>query len=306
MNKGFPAGNARPYWVLAAVVTVLAVAFAVRLRWSPDFGVHAATVERLRESLTHPGNPLVDEDGPSPYYSPYPLLLALIARVTGLSAVTVLAMAGPVVIVVLLWGLRAFVRTLTDRPRAPVLALVFVLVLWGVQPRVWSGFFSLWALPFVTAFPSTLALALTLLLWAGLSRTLDAPARWPRHLGLGLLGALVALVHPVTTAMAGLGALALVAVRARHLPRTAWLGLAAAAGLAVAAITAWPYYSFTGLLSASHELWYCCSRARPSWWRSGGSPAGTRWVGPGPPSRWPASSRSPSSCPVPWPAAMSR
>jgi alpha-1,6-mannosyltransferase len=233
---------------------ILAVAFAVRLRWSPDLGVHAATVERLREDLTRPGNPLVDAGGPSPYYSPYPLLLAALARVTGLSAVAMLALAGPVVVVLLLWGLRVFVRTLTDRPLAPVLALVFVLVLWGLQPRVWSGFLSLWALPFVTAYPSTLALALTLLLWAGLSRTLDGPVRWLRYPGLGALGAVVALVHPFTAVMAGLGALGLVAVRARRLPRAAWLGLAAATGVAVAGVVAWPYYSFTGLLSASHQL----------------------------------------------------
>src|SRR5947199_1954707 len=127
VNKGFP----EPYRLIAGAVAVLAVAFAVRHPWSADFGVHAATVERLRENLTHPGNPLVEADGPSPYYSPYPLLLAVLARLTGLSAVTVLAIAGPLVIVLLLWGLRAYVRTLSDRPLAPVLALVFVLVLWG-------------------------------------------------------------------------------------------------------------------------------------------------------------------------------
>src|SRR5262249_6563462 len=156
------------------------------------------------------------------YYSPYPLLLALLARLTGLSSVTMLAIAGPVVVVLLLLGLRAFVRTLSvdrlpagpaqvpahDNRLAPALALVFVLVLWGLKPRVWSGFFSLWALPFLMAFPSTLALALTLWLWAGLSRTLDGPVRWLRYLGLGLLAGLVVLVHPFTLVMAGLGAAA--------------------------------------------------------------------------------------------------
>jgi hypothetical protein len=240
--------------VLAGIVTILAVGLAIRQPWSADLGVHAATVERLRESLTHPGNPLVDVDGPSPYYSPYPLLLALLARVTGLSAVTMLAIAGPFVVVLLLWGLRAFVRTLSDRPLAPVLALIFVLVLWGFKPRVWSGFFSLWALPFVLAFPSTLALALTLLLWAGLSRTLDGPVRWSRYLGIGLLGGLVALVHPFTVVMAALGSLALVIGRARRLSRAAWLWLGAATLEAALCVLVWPYYSVTTLLGASAEL----------------------------------------------------
>lgn len=240
--------------VLAGLVTLVTVVLAIRQPWSADFGVHVGTVERLRESITHPGNPMVDEDTPSPYYSPYPLLLALISRATGLSPVTMLAIAGPIVVVLLLWGIRAFTRTLSDRPVAPALALLFVLVLWGVKPRVWSGFFSLWALPFLMAFPSTLALALTLLLWAGLSRTLDGPVRWLAYLGLGLLAGVVILVHPFTTVMAGLGAAALVATRARRLPRTAWIGLAGATVVAVLCVLAWPYYSFATLLASSAEL----------------------------------------------------
>src|SRR2546430_2597594 len=249
VNKRLPG-----YPVLAGILALLSVGFAVRQPWSADLGMHAATVERLRESLTHPGNPLVDVDGPSPYYSPYPLLLSLFARVTGLSAVTVLDLAGPLVVLLLLWGIRAFVRTLTDRPLAPALALVFMLVLWGFKPRVWSGFLSLWSLPFVTAFPSTLALALTLLLWAALTRTLDGPVRWLRYVGLGLLAALLALIHPFTIVMAGLGALGLVATRARRLPRAAWWWLAVAALEALLCLVFWPYYLFGTLLAASREL----------------------------------------------------
>jgi len=242
------------YPILAGAVTLLSIAFAIQLPWSADLGVHAATVERLRESLTHPGNPLIDVDGPSPYYSPYPVLLSLLARVPGISAPMTLAIAGPLVIVLLLWGLRAFVRTLTDRPLAPALALVLLLVLWGFKPRVWSGFLSLWALPFLMAFPSTVALALTLLLWALLTRTLDGPARYPHYAGLGLLAALVVLIHPFTTVMAGLGAAGIVATRARRLPRTTWLGLGLATAEVVLAVLVWPYYSFTELLSSSAEL----------------------------------------------------
>jgi len=243
-----------PFRWLAGLVAVLAVGLAVRQPWSGDFGIHAATVDRLRTSLTHPGNPLVDADTPSPYYSPYTVLLSLLARLTGVSAVTALWIAGPVVVVLFLWGLRAFVCTLTDRPLAPVLALVFVLLLWGVTTRVWSGFVSLWSLPLVMAFPSTLALALTLLLWAGLSRVLDRPVSWPRYLGLGTLAALVALVHPFTALTAALGALALVAPRARSLSRAAWLALGAATLTAAVLVLLWPYWSFLALLRSSGEL----------------------------------------------------
>src|SRR5256885_1427553 len=117
-------------------------------------------------------------------------------------------------------------RTVPAPRSYPILAgvaavVAALLVLWAVSPRVGSGFLALWGLPFLTPFPSTLALGLTLLLWAALSRTLDGPVRWWRYPGLGLLGALVALVHPFTAVTAGLGGLALVAGRARRLPATA-------------------------------------------------------------------------------------
>jgi len=239
---------------VAGVVTALAVGLALRGPWSGDLGVHLATVDRLRTSLTRPGNPLVDADVPSPYYSPYTVLLGLVARLTGHSSHTVLWAAGPLVVVLLLWGLRAFVRTLTDRPLAPTLALVFVLLLWGVKTRVWSGFLSLWALPLVMAFPSTVALALTLLLWAGLARTLDAPVRWSRFLGLGLLAALVALVHPFTVLTAALGVLAIVVHRARRLSLAQWLWLGQAAVEAGVLVLIWPYWSFVALLRSGGDF----------------------------------------------------
>src|SRR5205823_6411383 len=151
----------------------------------------------------------------------------------------VLWIAGPLAVVLLLAGLRAFVRTLTDRPLAPTLSLVFLLLLWGVQNRVWSGFLSLWGLPLVMAFPSTVALGLTLLLWAGLVR----PVRWPAAIGLGALGATVVLVHPFTALTALLGILAL-------RPRRAWLPL----GVAAVLVLCWPYWSFTALLREGGDL----------------------------------------------------
>jgi hypothetical protein len=253
-----PVGLARqlgdPYPFVAGLLVALSAALAARRPWSGDLGIHAATIERLRVSFTDPGNPLVDAGGPSPYYSPYTLALAGLARLTHLSAVTVLMIVGPLVLVMLLWAMRAFVRTRTDRPLAPTLAVVFVLLLWGVEARVWSGFFSLWALPFVLAFPSTFALALTLWLWTGLARTLDGPVRWRRYLGLGALAGLVALVHPFTVVLAGLGALALVIHRGRGLPKLAWAALGVAGAEAAALVALWPYYSFLDLLRAGAQL----------------------------------------------------
>jgi hypothetical protein len=250
-------GGRDPYWYVAGGLLLLSVAWAVQHPWSGDLGMHLATVDRLRHNLAHPGNPLVDADVPSPYFTPYTVLLAVIGRLTGWSTLTVFAAAGPVVVAVLLAGLRAFVVTLTPRRWAPVLALAAVLLLWGPRPRVWSGFVELWSVPLTAAYPSTLALGLTLLFWAWLAGTLDRPPSWPRYGGLGLLAAVIALTHPFTFATAALGAAGLVAARG-HPP---WWRLAASAAVWLVVVLAWPYYPFlalsrsTGLDAIHHGLY---------------------------------------------------
>ena len=236
-----------PFWIAAAVVLLVCVACAIQHPWSGDLGIHIATINRLRASVTHPGNPLVDADVPSAYYTPYTLLLALIGRLTGWSTLVVLAVAGPPVVALLLVGLRAFTRTLSQDRLAPLFALLTVLLLWGPRPRVWSGFLQLWSLPLTMAYPSTFALALTLLFWTWLSRELDRPPRWHRYLGLGLLAAVIAVTHQFTFAMAGLGAAALVAARAERLAVKTWLCLGTATAGWLVLVLAWPYYPFFGL-----------------------------------------------------------
>jgi hypothetical protein len=243
-----------PYWYAAGVVLLLSVAFAIRHPWSGDLGIHLATIDRLRASLVRPGNPLVDAPGPSAYDTPYTVLLALAGRATGWDTITVFAAAGPVVVAVLLWGLRAFVTTLSPRRYAPLLALLSVLLLWGPRPRVWSGFFQLWSLPLTAAYPSTLALALTLLLWTALSRTLDRPPAPARYLGPVVLAAVLALTHPFTFAIAALGAVALVVARIGTLSRVTWAWLGAALAGWLALVAAWPYYPFLALFGATPGL----------------------------------------------------
>ncbi|GAA5188374.1 hypothetical protein GCM10023322_38940 [Rugosimonospora acidiphila] len=268
-----------PYLILSALIVLLALVFSIRGPWSGDLGMHGATIEALRRSLTHPGNPVVDEDTPSPYYSPYTVLLAAVARLFGWSALTVLDVVSPINVLVLLIGLWTFVRTLSTRTWAPVLAIVFILLLWGAQPWVWSGFLSFWALPLVMAYPSTIALGLTLLWWTGLSRALDAEPRWYRYLGLGLLGAVIALTHQFTFVIAALGAVALVVSKARGLSRLGWLFLILAVIEVAGLILIWPYYSFFDLIGVSdldgvHRrlyekpfLWYgLCVVALPALW----------------------------------------
>ncbi|GAA0434519.1 hypothetical protein [Streptomyces luteireticuli] len=233
-------------WGAALLPAGLLLAMAVRLPWAGDLGMHAAVVERLRADLSHPGHPLVAADAPSPYYSPWTVLLALTARVSGLGGLGVLHPAALAGLVLFVTGVAAFVRTLTGRPAAVPLALLCVLLLHGTRLFAWSGVPGLTSLALTLAYPSTLALGLALHLWALLRRAVAGAWGFVAFLALGLLLAVVLLVHQFTGAVAVLGAAAVLARGGREV----WPKVAAAGGLALGVLWAWPYYPFFALSGA--------------------------------------------------------
>ncbi|MEV5877752.1 hypothetical protein AB0L75_26710 [Streptomyces sp. NPDC052101] len=245
------AGRALPQ-VAAALVVVLLLLVIVRLPWAGDLGMHAATIQRLSHNLVHPGNPLVDADTPSPYYSPWMLVLGVVAKVTGLPVFMVLRIGALAGLTLLVTGVWRYVRTLTAHRAAPALALLSLLFLWGPQLFTWSGFLGLNSLALTVAYPSALALGLTFHFWAWLTRAARDEAAWARWLWLGALWALILLCHQFTGVVASLGALAMV-IAARP-SRALLLRLAAALALGMALLWLWPYYDFFSLFSAGADL----------------------------------------------------
>lgn len=245
------AGRSLP-WAAAALVLVLLLLVVVRLPWAGDLGMHAATVQRLRHHLLHPGNPLVDADTPSPYYSPWMLVLGCVARLTGLSVFVVLRMAALVGLGLLTTGVWRYVRTLSGHRAAPALALLSLVFLWGPLLFNWSGFLGLNSLALTVSYPSVFAVGLTFHFWAWLTGAARGAAGWGRWLGIGALWALILLCHQFTGVVASLGALAMV-VAARP-GRAVLLRLAAALALGMMVLWLWPYYDFFALFSAGADL----------------------------------------------------
>ncbi|MGW3955258.1 hypothetical protein ACWEKM_30950 [Streptomyces sp. NPDC004752] len=237
---------------LVALVLVLLLLVIVRLPWAGDLGMHAATVERLRHSLLHPGNPLVDADTPSPYYSPWTLVLGVVAKATGLSVFVVLRIGALAGLALLVTGVWRYVRTLSGHPAAPALAVLCLLFLWGPLPLNWSGFLGLNSLALTVSYPSVCALGLSFHFWAWLTRALRADAGWGAWLGLGALWALILLVHQFSGVVASLGALAVVVAARPGRELLARLGAAVLLGPAV--LWVWPYYDFFALFSAGADL----------------------------------------------------
>lgn len=219
-----------------------------------DAGQHAAVVERLRDDLLNPRHPTADLPGAgSPSYSPFALAQGVAARLTGLGGWEVLKLTGPLNLLVLLTGIGRFVRVLTPRPWAPVLALGAMTLLWGVERAWWSGYLNLMSMTGNLAYPSAFATGLVFWAWA-LTGARARNAGAVRYVGpgglrpvsgyaaLGALYGLVLLVHPITAVAAALGAVALVAGWQRRWG-TAVAGRWAVTG-AVALLTAacWPYF----------------------------------------------------------------
>ncbi|MFF4830857.1 hypothetical protein [Streptomyces sp. NPDC001315] len=240
----------------AALVLVLMVLVIVRLPWAGDLGMHAATVERLRHNLLDPGNPLVDADTPSPYYSPWMLLLGCVARVTGLSVFVVLRIGAVVGLALLVTGVRRYVRTLSGHSAAPALVLLCLLFLWGTALFEWSGFLGLNSLALTVSYPSVFALGLAFHFWAWLARAVGVSGNpgggWGDWLGLGVLWAVILLVHQFSGVVASLGALA--TVLAARPARVVWARLAAGLVLGVVVLWLWPYYDFFALFGAGADL----------------------------------------------------
>ncbi|MFI6852538.1 hypothetical protein [Streptomyces sp. NPDC050416] len=238
----------------AAVVVLLLVLVIVRLPWAGDLGMHAATVQRLRHDLVDPGNPLVDADTPSPYYSPWMLVLGCVARVSGLSVFVVLRLGALAGLALLLSGVWRYARTLSGHRAAPALAVLSLLFLWGTALFNWSGFYGLNSLALTVSYPSVFALGLAFHLWAWLGRAVrgDGGSGWGVWLGLGALWALILLCHQFSGVVATLGAVATV-VAARP-GRAVWVRLGGGLVLGLIVLLLWPYYDFFALFGAGADL----------------------------------------------------
>jgi hypothetical protein len=147
------------YGLLAAVVVLLTTIQTLNGQWSTDMWEHVAVVRELIARPFDPGHPLVLSDAAHPGFSPYTVVLGILGDLTGAGAIAVLSVAAVVNVVLLVLAFRLLVVEVTRNERAPFWALVFVLLLWGVTPYRYSGFFGLNSIGFVAPYPSTFATA---------------------------------------------------------------------------------------------------------------------------------------------------
>ena len=263
--RGGRAWRPGPYAVFGGLFWLVMSLAYWRVPMCCDFGTHAAVVERLKANLLHPIHPLADLPGAgSPYYSPYAVAQGAFARVTGFAGWEVVKLAGPLNLLLLLTGVGRFVRLLTPRQWAPVLALLAMTLLWGTRVAWWSGFPALLPMTGNLGHPSMCAIGLAFWAWAwagSLAGRRDAS--WWAYAGLGTLCGLILLVHPVLSVAAATGVFACALPALRRAPWR-WALTVAVAFLSAAS---WPYFDVLSLagdtsLDALHERLYAGLPAR--------------------------------------------
>lgn len=243
-----------PYAVFGGLFWIVMSLAFWRVPMCCDFGQHAAVIERLKADLLHPRHPMADLPGAgSPYYSPYAVAQGVFARVTGLAGWEVVKLAGPLNLLVLLTGLGRFVRVLTSRQWAPVLALFAMVLLWGTRMAWWSGYLGLMSMTGNLAYPSTFAIGLAFWAWAGAGSLAKSPRGVLAYVGLGVLCGVILLVHPISSVAAVIGVVAL-AASARRSFAGLWKWAATAVTAAVIAAS-WPYFSVFSLVGDESVDW---------------------------------------------------
>lgn len=233
------------YWTLAGLVALLVFVVALSRPWGLfcDYWPVAATV---REAAAHPFNPsdplLANVPSSAAVrFTPYTLILGLIHRYTGLSLVTVMALAGAVNVLLLAGGLYLLTTALFPGRWMPVWALVCHLVVWG--PIVgWANEPSLGGLVVTACYWGTFAFAVVLL---GLYCTVifirrgSLKAWW----GYLLLMAIGTIVHTLTTSW-GMVVATVMALSLAGASLKRFLGLLGSNVLALCTPFVWPYFAF--------------------------------------------------------------
>ncbi|MFE2992494.1 hypothetical protein [Streptomyces sp. NPDC059262] len=246
----------RAWWPsVATCVPLIAFVWMVVQRepWIWDYGQHAAVIDRLQHSLTHPGNPLVDlPNGSSPYYTPYTVMAACMGRMLDLAAFGTLKLCAMFNMLLLFSGVCRVTGIFSANRWAPPVAVLFALFLWGPHGFLWAGYHSGLSVTVNVAFPSYFALGMALHLWAAAAQWAHRPRPVPL-LVMSLATAATLISHTIVGVGTLLGCAAFLARPILRLSVAQRIQLVVVAVVFTAAVIAWPYYNVL-TLAGSHQL----------------------------------------------------
>lgn len=153
------------YLVLASFLIIFEFIQITKGQWVGDFFEHAAVVKELSQNLFHPKNPIIRSEIPHAFFSPYAVVVAAFSKFTGLSSIHALTCFAFFNLIFFLYCLYFFSKSIFQKKHGLIasLSLIFTMLFWGESPFIWSGFYHIFGLHYILPYPSTFALALSLL-----------------------------------------------------------------------------------------------------------------------------------------------
>ena len=125
----------RKYLLLSALLFLLTIVTTLSGRlWSEmgDSWEHAASVNELSSNLSNPSNPFLSIGGnTTPRFTLYILLLALLKRISSLSVIDLMELAGLCNAILLVTGIYVFIKKYTKNNYQPFFTLITLLIFWG-------------------------------------------------------------------------------------------------------------------------------------------------------------------------------
>ena len=245
--------DANLYWILCTGLWI--ILFYYRDYGRYDFWEHAATIKAMQKSYFSPDHPYLKLTGISHhFFSPYHLMAAWLANNLHVSNLQILIILGFFNLAMLFVVFHFFIKKNFSAydywKYIPFYGLLLIILLWGRNPWLWSGFYHLKFIKEQIYLPS--AFAFNLFLVNGIFLKEYLTKHKPYYLLLILmLQWLIVLIHPNTSISAIIFYLALATSHSKSLwGKDVWLisGISACAFLLT---MLWPFYSFFDLLTQS-------------------------------------------------------
>ncbi len=225
--------------------------------WYGDFWEQSAIIACITACDNHEAHPILSLNAPHAFLSPYNYLIANFSQLTSLTSIDALSLAGVANSMLLMVGLSCVISILyrTLFGVCLIYAQLTILFLWGSNPWGYSGFLHYRIIADVLPYPSTFALAVTLI---ALSINYRATQNNNFYLQavVFFLFYLVLLTHPLTAVFFACGLFAqLWCLSKRQLSPHVFI--CAVFGLiAIGLATQWPYYSIIELASGAGDVYH--------------------------------------------------
>lgn len=188
--------------VLLATISLTAFNAVAVVSYERDIWHHIAVLNELIASPWHAKNPHIVSEAPSRSFTPWYVLLAMLARTFGLDAVEILGVSAVLTVAALITGVYIFARFYWKDEWAPLILIVVMFATWGVHFNH-TGFHTLSTFVFSISYPFGIVLALGFISWWLVLRALRASYfSVSLALGLGAISAFMFATHQLQGAFA--------------------------------------------------------------------------------------------------------